>query len=541
MSLEDRKLRVITSKEMKEIEKVSYDEFHLNESLIIENVGLQGASFIDKKFLKKDKFSEIVVLVGKGNNGSDGLAIARQLKNADKTVRAFLLFPNEIPKGSEIEKQIKLARAFGVKITEVQNTEQITTYFTQTQESFLVIDAILGTGTRLPLSQFLFEIINCTNQYATTIVAIDIPSGITGDKGEMSSVAIEAQTTLAIGAPKTGCYLAQGMRHSGTIHVLDGGFPKKLLIDGDRKLLLPKDVAKLVKKRDKFDHKNRFGHVLVIGGSKGLTGALILAATSALKVGAGLVTALTWEENYLELVTRVTPEVMTGTIPVEGNLVDIESIFVEMDKFSCIVLGPGLGKTKKAKQVVLEVLNHFQGPVVLDADGIKVLNLKEHSGVLSQRKAPTILTPHMAEFSVLSNVPLDLVLSNPLTYMKDLIDETNCSFVMKGPTTFLGFPNDKTYINHFPNDGLAKGGSGDVLSGIIGGIIGQVKTESNVYKKTEKVYDATSLAVCLHTLAGKFASQKYGNFSMTAGSLIKNLPNAFSYLFNLSCKGKDNG
>jgi NAD(P)H-hydrate epimerase len=530
----------VNSKEMQEIEKVSYEKFHLNESLIIENVGLQGALYIDEEFLKDEKFSEIVVLVGKGNNGSDGLAIARQLKNKDKTVRAFLLFPNEIPKGSELEKQINLAKAFGVKITEVKNTEQITTYFTQTQESFLVIDAILGTGTRLPLSQFLFEIINCTNQYATTIVSVDIPSGITGDCGEMSSVAVEAQLTLAVGLPKTGCFVAQGMRHSGKIHVLDAGFPKKLLKEGDRNLLLPHDVAKLVKKRDKFDHKNRFGHVLVIGGSKGLTGALILAATSALKVGAGLVTALTWEENYLELVTRIIPEVMTGTIPIEGNLVDIESIFVELDKFSCIVLGPGLGKTKKAKQVVLEVLNHFQGPVVLDADGLKVLNLKEHGQVLAKRKGPTILTPHMAEFSVLSNVPLDKILSDPLTYMNDLIDETNCSFVLKGPTTFLGFPNDKIFINHFPNDGLAKGGSGDVLSGMIGGIISQVKADSNVYKKTEKVYNATALAVCLHTLAGKFSSEKYGNFSMTAGSLIKNLPKAFRHLFNLSVKEKRN-
>jgi ADP-dependent NAD(P)H-hydrate dehydratase / NAD(P)H-hydrate epimerase len=534
-------LKVVSPKEMMEIEKNSYEKYHLNESLIIENVGFQGANFINENLLKDDKFSEIVVLVGKGNNGSDGLSIARQLKNMDRTVRAFILFPNEIVKGSELEKQLFLARQFGVKITDVKNTEQITTYFTQTQESFLVIDAILGTGTRLPVSQFLFEIINCTNQYATTIVAIDIPSGITGDCGEMSSTAIEAHLTLAIGLPKTGCFVAQGMRHAGKIHVLDAGFPQKLLREGNKSLLLPKNVAKLVKKRDRFDHKNRFGHVLVIGGSKGLTGALILAATSALKVGAGLVTALTWEENYLELVTRVMPEVMTGTIPVEGNLVDVESIFLEMDKFSCIVLGPGLGKTKKAKQVVFEVLNHFHGPVVLDADALKVLNLKEHLEILSKRKGPTILTPHMAEFSVLSGVPVEKVLSNPLTYMQELIDETNCSFVLKGPTTFLGFPNDEILINHFPNDGLAKGGSGDVLSGIIGGIISQVKTDANVYKKPEKIYEATSLAVCLHTLAGKFASEKYGNFSMTAGSIIKNLPKAFFHLFNLSKKDKRNG
>jgi NAD(P)H-hydrate epimerase len=525
---------------MKEIERASYEEYSLNESLIIEMVGIRGADFFEDNFLKKTDYGEIVVLVGKGNNGADGLSIARQLKNRGHKVRAFLLFPSEIKKNSELGKQLSLAKNYGVKITEVKDNEQINGYFTQTQEDFLVIDAILGTGTRLPLSQNLFEIINLVNKYATTIVAIDIPSGITGDGGEMSSTAIEAGYTLAIGLPKTGYYMSQGMRHAGKIYVLKAGLPKKLLEAGDKQLLMPQKVGHLVKKRDKFDHKNRFGHLLVLGGSKGLTGALIMAASAGLKVGAGLVSAVTWEDNYIELVTRIMPEVMTGTIPKRGNLKDVESVLRDMNRFSAIVLGPGLGKSPEARELLTEVLNNFSGPLVLDADALKLLDLKRDGEILRQRKAPTILTPHVAEFADFTGISREDILTDPIGPLRNVIDETNCTFVIKGPCSFIGNPNGEIFINYFPNDGMATGGSGDVLAGIIGGFLAQIRpkvTTSGMFRNPERYYEAVSLGVCLHTLAGKYAAKKYGNFSMTAGSVIECFPQAFKELSHYGPKG----
>jgi len=518
---------------MKEIERITYKDYSLDESLIIEMVGIRGADFLENNFLKKENYGEIVVLVGKGNNGADGLSIARQLKNRGHVVRAFLLFPNEIKKKSELGKQLIMAQAFGVKITEVKGNEQINAYFTQTQEEFLVIDAILGTGTRLPLSQYLFEIVNLVNKCATTIVAIDIPSGITGASGEMSSTAIEAGHTLAIGLPKTGHYLSQGMRHSGRVYILKAGFPEKLLEGGDKQLLMPQKVSHLVKQRNKFDHKNRFGHLLVMGGSKGLTGALIMAATAGIKVGAGLVSAVTWEDNYIELVTRVMPEVMTGTIPKKGNLKDVEGLLRDMNRFSAIVLGPGLGKTPEARELLVEVLNNFSGPLVLDADALKLLNLKRDGETLRQRKAPCILTPHIAEFADFTGISREDILTNPLGPLKEVIDETNCCFVIKGPCTYVGNPNGEIFFNYFPNDGMATGGSGDVLAGIIGGFLAQiqqVKTTSGMFRHPERYYEAVNLGVCFHTLAGKYAAIKHGNFAMTANSLVESFPRAFREL-----------
>jgi len=518
---------------MAEIEKITYKDYSLNESLIIEMVGIKGADFLESRFLKKENYSEIVVLVGKGNNGADGLSIARQLQNRGFVVRAFLLFPSEIKKTSELGKQLIMARSFGVKITEIKDNEQINAYFTQTQEDFLVIDAILGTGTRLPLSQYLFEIINLVNKYATTIVAIDIPSGITGGGGEMSSTAIKASYTLAIGLPKTGYYMSEGMRHAGKIYILKAGFPEKLLEGGDKQLLMPPKVGHLIKKRNKFDHKNRFGHLLVMGGSKGLTGALIMAATAGIKVGAGLVSAVTWEDNYLELVTRVMPEVMTGTIPKRGKLKDVEGLLRDMNRFSAIVLGPGLGKTPQARELLVEVLNNFSGPLVLDADALKLLDLKKDKEILSHRKAPTILTPHIAEFAAFTGIPRADILTDPLGPLKEVIDETNCCFVIKGPCSFVGNPNGEVFINYFPNDGMATGGSGDVLAGIIGGFLAQIRPEvstSGMFRDPEKYYEAVNLGVCLHTLAGKYAALKHGTFSMTANSIIKSFPRAFKEL-----------
>jgi len=518
---------------MAEIERVSFEDYFLNESLIIEMVGIRGADFFEEKILKKEDYGEIVVLVGKGNNGADGLSMARQLSNRGHKVRAFLLFPTEIKKGSELGRQISMAQSYGVKITEVKDNDQISAYFTQTQEEFLVIDAILGTGTRLPLSQYLFEIINLVNKYATTIVAIDIPSGITGAGGEMSSTAIEAGHTLAIGLPKIGYYLSQGMRHAGKIYILKAGFPKNLLEGGDKQLLMPAKVGHLIKKRDKFDHKNRFGHLLVMGGSKGLTGALIMAATAGIKVGAGLVSAVTWEDNYIELVTRIMPEVMTGTIPQKGKLKDVEGLLRDMNRFSAIVLGPGLGKTTEARELLTEVLNNFSGPLVLDADALKLLDLKKDGDALRQRKAPTILTPHIAEFADFTGISREDILTDPLGPLRNVIDETNCTFVIKGPCTFVGNPNGEIFINYFPNDGMATGGSGDVLAGIIGGFLAQIQpttSTSGMFRDPERYYEAVNLGVCLHTLAGKYAAIKHGKFSMTAGSIIESFPRAFKEL-----------
>lgn len=523
-------MRVVNTEEMKKIEKITMEEMGFSEGLILENVGQSGADFIEASFLKEFYPGEIIVLVGKGNNGSDGLAIGRHLANKGYSVRAFLLF-SEDEFGDELNRQLGFAKKFGVKVNEVRDTDQLESYFTQTQDEFFVIDAILGLGFRPPLSNYLFDVVNLVNQYASLLIAVDVPTGISGDNGAMSGNAMKADFTMAVGLPKVCHYVGDGATHTGQLVTLNAGFPLDILVGGDKFVLKDFDVAAALKTRDKFAHKNSFGHCLIVGGSPGLTGAVIMSSMAALKVGTGLVTASTWDESYPEMCTRIIPEVMTGLIPTEKE--DVEEIIRELKRWDSIVIGPGLGRGEKARDTVLKVLNHFAGPVVVDADAIRVLNIDEDAQVLAQRKWPTLLTPHIGEFADFAKTEKEKVLDNPMEYLRTVVDKTNSCILMKGACSYLGLPNGEIYINYFPNDGMASGGSGDVLAGILGGLLAQSPMEvksSAMFANRSVVYDAIKLGLTAHTLAGKHAAIKEGPRAMTAGSLISNLGEAFKEL-----------
>jgi ADP-dependent NAD(P)H-hydrate dehydratase / NAD(P)H-hydrate epimerase len=527
-------MRVVNADEMRKIDSQAIEEFGFTEGLIIENVGVRGADFIEDTYLKDGPYGEIVFLVGNGNNGADGVAIARHLKNRGNSVRIFLLFPDS--DGSpELVKQAKLAHKYGVKVTELSSHDQLAGYFTETQEHYLVIDAIIGVGFRVPLSDYLFDIINTTNTYADELVAIDIATGITADSGSLSGTAIQADYTLAVGLPKTGHYIGDGAKHSGEIAVIDAGFPSALLEGGDKALLTPEGVSSIFQSRNKFAHKNNFGHAMVVGGSEGLCGALIMASNACLRVGTGLVTAATWAENYEQLVPRIRPEIMTGLIPTERA--EVSDIIKELEVWDTIVIGPGMGRSTKTRDTVVELLNNFAGPVVVDADAIKVLSLKEDAELLKSRKGPTVFTPHIGEFASFVGVKVSEVLERPIEYLKEVVDTLSCCVVLKGSSTYLGFPNGEVFINHYPNDGMASGGTGDVLAGILGGLLAQNAGDfrkdikkSGLFADKSRLFEAICLGVMAHTLSGKFAADSLGVRAMTAGSIIDFLPNAFNEL-----------
>lgn len=534
-------MRVVDHNEMKEIELKAIEEYGFQEPLIIENVGIQGAYLIAENLLNDFESGEILLLVGSGNNGSDGLAIGRHLRNRGFSVRAFMLFPEE-DLGPEVIRQRDMARAFGVKITELKNFDQLAAYFAETQSDYFIIDAIFGTGFRLPLSNFLFDIVNAVNDHASFIVSIDMPSGITGDTGSMSSAAMKADITLAVGLPKIGHYLSYGAIHSGELVTLDAGFPAELIEGGDKFLLSIDSMTSLYRPRNKFAHKNSFGHSLIVGGSQGLTGALIMASKAALRVGTGLVTASTWSENYGELASRIIPEVMTGLIPTDEE--EIADTLKDLSRYHSVVIGPGLGRGARARSTVIELLNNFTGPVVIDADALKVLNLEEDRMLLAQRKFPTILTPHMGEFAHLCGLSIEQVLEDPLGNLKNLVDQTNSSIILKGACTFLGFPNGETYINYYPNDGMASGGSGDVLAGILGGLLAQLPVDrkrSTMFDDKSKFFETLRLGVLVHTIAGKHAVNKLGPRAMSAGTIIDHLTDAFGQIEEQSYGSETSG
>jgi len=243
------------------------------------------------------------------------------------------------------------------------------------------------------------------------------------------------------------------------------------------------------------------------------------------------VTAVTWEPQYQEMITRLIPEVMTGYVPNDQS--KWPKLLKGLDKYDSILIGPGLGRSIRARLLVLEILNNFSGPVVLDADAINVLSLKEDAEVFKLRNAPTILTPHMGEFARFSGISYEEIQKAPYHHLKEVIDHINCSVLLKGPCTYLGFANGQTYFNFSPNDGMATGGVGDVLAGILAGLIGQeanIKKRDSLYNIYEALNRTIILGVMLHTWAGEIAAQKLGERSLTAMSLIDVFPETFKEL-----------
>jgi ADP-dependent NAD(P)H-hydrate dehydratase / NAD(P)H-hydrate epimerase len=524
-------MRIVTQSEMKELEKSAQTKFHFPEKLIIENVALLAARAIVDKLGEHLEYGEVIFLIGKGNNGGTGLGVARQLVSMGHEARAFILFDeNEL--SQETREQLQIARAYGVRTAFIDELGKLEAYFQQNSSPKIIIDAIFGTGVRLPLSNYLYDVIHFINEASDYVISLDMPTGVEGDSGLVQGNAIKAELTLAVGLPKLGYYQGDGPKHVGEVVIIAAGLPQQLIAESGDKFLIDEQIKnELPQARNKFGDKKLFGHTLIIGGSHGLTGALVMTSMGAIKVGAGLVTAATWEPQYQEFITRLVPEVMTGYVPLDqakwGPLIK------DLGKYDSIVIGPGLARSNRARMLVLEILNNFWGPVVLDADAINVLNLREDAEVFRMRNAPTILTPHFGEFSRFSGIPYEEVASSPYRHLRDVIEQINCTIILKGACTYLGLANGKTFFNFSPNDGMATGGVGDVLAGILGGLIGQeanLKKRDSLYNLYENLNKTVLLGVLIHTWSGQIAAEKLGVRPMTATSLIEVFPEAFKAL-----------
>ncbi|MEX1099590.1 MAG: NAD(P)H-hydrate dehydratase, partial [Bacteriovoracaceae bacterium] len=226
------------------------------------------------------------------------------------------------------------------------------------------------------------------------------------------------------------------------------------------------------------------------------------------------------------------PEVMTGYVPLDTAR--WPNLIKNLNKYSSIVIGPGLARSTRARRLVLEVLNNFNGPVVLDADAINVLKLEEDKNVFTMRNAPTVLTPHLGEFARFYGVEYQELERRPVEYLKSLVDQINCSVILKGPCTYLGFSDGNVFFNYYPNDGMATGGVGDVLAGVLGGLLGQdpeLKDASVTLSERYEIFNQTiGLAVLAHTMSGHFAAEKLGVRAMTALSLADYFPQTFQEL-----------
>ncbi len=510
-------MRVATAAEMREIDRRTIDEFGIPGSVLMERAGLAVAGRVQELFPK----GKVIVVAGGGNNGGDGIVAGRNLFNRGWNAKVLLL-SRENRLSPDCLAQYRTARKMGVPVefrTEINSRDL---------HSAIVIDAIMGTGLSAEVKPAIAGIIDAINTSGVRVVAVDIPSGISSDTGEVMGEAMRADYTVTFGLPKRGHFLHPGSAFSGRLFVEETGFPASLLLsDGIMvDITSAEDVSPLIPERPAYSHKGDYGHVFVLAGSRGKTGAALMTGRACLRAGAGLVT-IGVPESLVEIFESAVTEEMVLPLPDNGAGVLAERAYAAVMDFlnstaDVLALGPGLTRNHEITGLVRRTLLSSTVPMVIDADAINALARDRE--ILKSIKAPAVLTPHPGEMArLLSSAGKRAeVERDRIGTASRFAAENGLCVVLKGAPTVIASPEGRTFINSTGNPGMATAGSGDVLTGILAGLMGQGLNP----------VEASLLGVHLHGAAADLAVSEKGLHSMIAGDLIEFLPTAFQQLDN---------
>lgn len=501
--------KVCLAGEMRECDRLAAESFCIPSIILMENAAFAVTSVIEKKFNLQN--IRAAVFCGKGNNGGDGLAIARQLSVKGADVCIYLTAGNSYSGDSLMN--YKAAECMDIEMSDEISGCDISSYD-------VVIDAILGTGIKGTVYPEIADIINMINDEAAYVVSVDVPSGINSDTGEICGVCIKADETVTFAAYKRGLFLFPGCEFAGRITLSDISMPRELIKNTGAYLIDNEYVRGLIGKRKNNTHKGDYGKIFIIGGSRGLTGAAYLSSESALKCGGGLIT-LGICESLNNIMEEKLTEVMTLPLADSNGHLTKEAypkIKRMADKCGCVLFGPGLGGGDDILYLLREILKNSRVPVIIDADGLNALS--RDKSVLDECGCGVILTPHAGEMSRLCGKSIEYVEAHRYEVSSELAQELGAVIILKGHHTIVTGADGIQYINNTGNPGMASGGSGDVLAGMISAFAARGMSEA----------DAAIAAVYLHGLAGDIAAEKYGENSLIPSDIIQNISVAF-----LSC------
>ncbi len=508
-------MKLVKADEMKAIDRRASQEYMIPSLLLMENAGLRVAETVTK-LLGDDSGGRVLILAGQGNNGGDGLVAGRHLINRGFEVDIFLLGdPARLTPDSKVNYDI--LQRMGAAVQPLTDEQHRGAWLTALLQADLAVDAIYGIGFRGRLGDLESAVADTLNRSRVPVVAVDISSGVEADTGKVHGSAIQADYTVTLALPKLGQILAPGCEYAGQWSVADISIPRRLLEDPAFKMNLIDEtgVKKWLTPRPAESHKGTYGHVMVVGGSAGMAGAVILASCAALRCGAGLVTAALPQSlvpivdaSVLEVMSRALPETSQGSIAAEA-LPAIDNL---LGTCSVCAVGPGLSRYHEANSIIRFILEHSGVPVLIDADGINAL--AGDPAILKDRQVPVVITPHPREFSRLTGLTTEEIQHNRIELASRYAAAWGVTIVLKGNNTVVACPRGDTFINNSGNPGMATAGSGDVLSGIIAGLIAQgLKTQ-----------DAAIAGVYIHGRAGDRAADELGQRGMVAGDLIDFLP-----------------
>ena len=510
-------MKVATAQQMRNIDERAIQHIGIPGIALMEKAGSGTVDTISRYF-GPIRGKRIVILCGSGNNGGDGFVVARYVVSRGAKAEVLLLTRKDQVKG-DAKTNLDVLEGLGREISEVHGKEGIKKLRERLAGADLIVDALLGGGLTGAVRGLYRDGIAEINAAEAGVVSVDNPSGIDVNPGVVLGAAVKADLTVTFGLPKRGHFLYPGREYCGDLEVIDIGFPPEVI--GEEGIVLEtleSDQVKLMLPPRKDDaHKGDFGHLLVLAGSVGYTGAAALSAQSALRVGAGLVTLgipeslnAIMEMKLTEVITSPLPETGKGTLSFRAR----ERIMALLPRMDALIIGPGLSTEKETQELVRDLLIGCDRPIVVDADGIN--SLIDYSGALEKREAQTVLTPHPGELGRLIGMAGREINSRRIDICIEFANKWGVVLVLKGDPTIVSDEGGTAYINPTGNSGLATGGTGDVLSGAIGGFLAQG-------------LDPFHAALCgtyYHGLAGDIAGRQVGRRGMIAGDVMELLPQA---------------
>lgn len=510
-------MEVVTAAAMRNIDKRTIDTYRVPGIVLMENAGLELLRFLQAQWPDLPQ-CRVTIIAGPGNNGGDGFILARHLWHRGTPVQVAILTPVRQLRG-DARRAYNMARAYGVPLVSCTTSAAWRRFARERQHTGLIVDALLGTGLRRPASGLYAEVIETVNDTGQPVVAVDIPSGLSADHGNLPGPHIQAAHTVTFALPKCGLLLYPAAAAVGALSIADIGIPQPA-IDAeeiDIALLEARDISRALPVRHANAHKGSHGHLLVVAGSAGKSGAGVLSSQAALRGGAGLVTFALPRSLNAAMESQIT-EVMT--LPVAENVAGaltsaaLPDLTAFLSKANALVLGPGLGTHTETVTCVHTLLQRTTVPVVLDADGLN--SIADNPAVLKTCQAPVIMTPHPGELSRLLGVPTAAVQSQRLNIAQDFARDYGVYVVLKGAGTVIYAPDGHRWINPTGNAAMATAGTGDVLAGLIGALLCQNLTP----------LQAAQCGVYLHGLAGDRVRDRLGDSGLIASDLIGEIPHA---------------
>jgi hydroxyethylthiazole kinase-like uncharacterized protein yjeF len=504
-------MKIVSAAEMREIDRITTEKYGVSSLTLMEKAGSAVADFVLGEYPQAER---IVAVCGKGNNGGDGFVAARKLYEAGKKVQVLLLAdPTEV-KGDAATMLTRLPMSPVLMRSEDQLEPRLF-------QADLLLDAILGTGFKPPVRGVYQLAIQRLRTADTPVVAVDIPSGVDSDANELSVEAAPADAVVTFTAPKPAHGFAPLTR--GPIWVARIGSPEEAVQSSlGLEVVTARDISIVSTPRPADAHKGSFGHALIFGGSLGKSGAAAMAGMATLVVGAGLSTVAT-PRSALAGVAAFAPELMTEPLDeTEAGTASgaaLTGLLALLKDKTVVAVGPGLSRHSATVWAVREFVRKCELPVVLDADGLNAFEGATQD--LDGSRRPLVLTPHPGEMARLTGLKTAEIQQRRVEIAREFARRHNAIVVLKGHRTVIADPSGKTWINVTGNPGMAKGGTGDVLTGMISGLIAQ---------QPSRITEAVLAAVYLHGLAGDIAVEQTGERSLLATNLLAAIPAAFRWV-----------